>query len=88
MDRKEIKILLNFLENNREHLNPLQLGFLASIKNQYTSTWVLTKRQVDFLYDIKEYIRSKGLEESAFKAEPDRYMAQYSSFDHLTTFNI
>lgn len=88
MDRQEIKILLNYLENNQEHLNTLQHEFIASLKEHYATTGVLTKRQVEFLYDSKEYIRSLILKEAVHESESDKYIAQYSSFDHLTAFNI
>ncbi len=88
MDRQEIKILLNYLENNQEHLNTLQHEFIASLKEHYETTGVLTKRQVEFLYDSKEYIRSLILKEAVHESESDKYIAQYSSFDHLTAFNI
>lgn len=88
MDRKEFKFLLNFLETNREHLNTLQLEFLSSLKKNYNATGVLTKRQVEFLYDAKEYIRYNVLEKSVYESEADKYQAQYSSFDHYTPFKM
>jgi hypothetical protein len=88
MDRQEFKILLNYLEINQEHLNTLQNEFINSLKGQYETTGVLTKRQVEFLYDLKEYLGSINLESDKRDSEPDRYAAQYSSFDHSTTFNL
>ena len=88
MDRLEFKILLNYLENNQEHLSTLQHEFIASLKEHYETTGVLTKRQVEFLYDLKEYIGSLVLEEDVRETDSDKYAAQYSSFDHSTTFNL
>jgi hypothetical protein len=88
MDRQEFKFLLNYLENNREHLNTLQHKFIVSLKDNYNATGVLTKKQVEFLYDTNEYIRSQVLEMSVHESESDRYAAQYSSFDHFTQYKI
>lgn len=88
MDRKEIKFILNYLDNNLEKLNTLQLEFLATLKKQYNATGVLTKKQAEFLYDLKEYIPSLAQDKPVFESESDNYRAQYSSFDHLTAFNI
>jgi hypothetical protein len=88
MDRQEIKSLLNYLENNRENLNSLHRELLASLKEHYTATMFLTKRQVEYLYEMKEYITSPGLEEAVYESESLKYQAQYSSFDHLTSFRI
>ena len=88
MDSQEFKILLNYLENNREHLNTLQNEFITTLKENYNATGVITKRQVEFLYDSKEYIRSLVLKEAVRESESDKYVAQYSSFDHLTAFSI
>ena len=88
MDRQEFKFLLNYLENNREHLNILQHKFVASLKDNYNTTGVLTKQQVEFLYDTKEYILSLVSEKSVNESEPDKYAAQYSSFDHLTQYRM
>ena len=84
MDRQEFKILLNYLENNREHLNTLQNEFITALKDNYNATGVLTKRQVEFLSDTKEYLRSLVQKEAVHES----YIAQYSSFDHLTPFVI
>ena len=88
MDRQEINFLLNYLENNPEHLNSLQHEFVASSKKHYRVTGVLTKRQLESLYEIKDYIPSLDIRENVYESESDRYQAQYSSFDCLTPFNI
>jgi len=88
MERQEIKILFNYLENNRKHLNSLQHKFLASSNEQYNATMVLTKRQVESLNDMKEYISSMIREEAVYKSGSDFSQAQYSSFDHLTAFKM
>jgi hypothetical protein len=88
MDRQEFKFLLNYLENNREHLNTLQHNFVSSLKDNYNTTGVLTKKQVEFLYDTNEYIRSLVLEKSVHESETDKYAAQYSYFDHLSQYKI
>lgn len=88
MERQEIKILFNYLETNRKYLNSLQHRFIASSNEQYNATMVLTKRQVEHLNDIKEYISSKEQEEAVYKSGSDIYQAQYSSFDHLTAFEM
>jgi hypothetical protein len=88
MDRQEINILINYVDNNREHLNTLEHEFIASLKKNYNATGVLTKRQVEFLYDVKDYIQSMVSEKAVFKSESEIYAAQYSSFDHLTPFNL
>ena len=88
MDRLEFKILLNYLENNQEHLSTLQHEFIVSLKEHYETTGVLTKRQVEFLYDLKEYIGSLVLEKDIHEPESDKYAAQYSSFDHFSAFRI
>ena len=88
MNRQEISILLNYLDNNQEHLNTLQHEFMTSLKKNYSSTGVLTKRQLEFNYDLKDYIQSLLMERSVYKSESDKYVAQYSSFDHFTSFNM
>jgi len=88
MDRQEIKSLLNYLENNREHLNSLHRELLASLKVHYSVTRFLTKRQVEYLYEMKEHIPSPGMKEIVYESELSKYPAQYSSFDHLTSFRI
>jgi hypothetical protein len=87
MNRQEIKFILNYLENNPEHLNTLKYEFLVTLKKQYNTTGVLTKTQAEFLYDIKEYI-SQAPDKAVFESESDNYRAQYSSFDHLSAFKI
>ena len=88
MDRQEIKILINYLENNRKHLNSLQHEFITSVKENYKTTGVITPRQVECLYAMKEYIPSIVLTdaESVHESEPDKYQAQYSSFDSAVTY--
>lgn len=88
MDRQEIKLLLNYLENNRKHLNSLQFEFIASVKENYKTTGVITPRQVACLYEMKEYIPSivAAEAESVHESESDKYQAQYSSFDYAATF--
>jgi hypothetical protein len=81
MDRKEIFFLLNYLENNLKELNSLQHAFIVSLKAQYRSTGVLTQRQVESLYAIKEHILSPSLEKSVPESDSDTYHAQYSSLD-------
>jgi hypothetical protein len=49
---------------------------------------VLTKKQVECLYDMKEYILSTVLEQAVYESGSDIYQAQYSSFDHLTAFKM
>jgi uncharacterized protein YbaR (Trm112 family) len=88
MNRQEIKSLLNYLENNPKYLNSLQHKFIASSKEQFKSTGVLTKRQRECLYQIKEFIPSLIREEAVHESESDKYQAQYSSFDCLTPFNM
>lgn len=88
MNRQEINFLLNYLENNPKHLNSLQHEFITSSKEHYKSTGVLTKRQRECLYQIKEYIPSLVQEEAVYESESDKYQAQYSSFDCLTSFNM
>ena len=84
MDRQEIKFLLNYLENNPEHLNSLQHEFITSLKVHYKATGFLTKRQVEWLHEIKEYIPSMILGNAVYESESDKYAAQYSSLDYLT----
>lgn len=84
MDRQEIKSLLNYLENNREHLNKIQLEFLASLVKLYNATGVLTKKQLECLSDMKEYIPSLMLKDVV--SDPDFYRAQYSSYDNLSPY--
>jgi uncharacterized membrane protein YgaE (UPF0421/DUF939 family) len=88
MDRKEIKFLFNYLENNRKHLNSLQHNFITSSKDYYNATSVLTKRQVECLNEMKDYINSQALEETDLKTGSDIYQAQYSSYDHLSPFRM
>jgi len=71
-----------------EHLNSLQHEFISSVKEYYRSTGVLSKRQVECLYQIKEYIPSLVLEEAVYESESGQYQAQYSTFDYLTPFNM
>jgi hypothetical protein len=84
MDRQEIKILFNYLDNNRKHLNTLQNEFLVSAKKIYNATAVLTQRQLEFLYDMKELISSTLQKEVVF--ESGSYREQYSSYDSLSPF--
>jgi len=86
MDRQEIKFLLNYLESNLKQLNSLQNEFIDSLRESYSSTGVLTKRQVESLYAIKEHIPSLVQE----KTVPDDYQAQYSSLDssNLTYISV
>jgi hypothetical protein len=89
MDRKEIFFLLNYLENNMKELNSLQHKFINSLKVQYRSTGVLTQRQVESLYAIKEHIPSPAMEKSVNESDSDTYHAQYSSFDSTTlSYNV
>lgn len=88
MNLKEIKFLLNYLENNPKHLNSLQHKFIASSLELYRSTGVLTKRQVECLNVMKEYIPSLVSGEAVYESESDTYQAQYSSFDSLTPFKL
>ena len=88
MERQEINFLFNYLVNNQKHLNSLQNEFITSLKNHYNSTGVLTQRQVECLFAIKEYVPSLVMEEVFYESESDKYQAQYSSFDSSIPFNI
>ena len=88
MDRQEIKFLLNYMENHPEHLNSLQHEFIVTLKDHYNATGVLTKRQVECIYEIKEYIPSLVMKEAVYESEYDKYPAQYSSLDYLTSYNM
>ncbi|HEX2976754.1 MAG TPA: hypothetical protein VHO68_12535 [Bacteroidales bacterium] len=84
MDRKEIRLLFNYLVSNSKHLTPLQEEYMLSLKEQYSLTGVLTKRQIESLVEIKEFIPSNTSE------EPDQayeYQAQYSGFDYGTSIS-
>jgi len=85
MDRQEIKLLFNILENNPKHLTPLQYKFLASAKDHYRFTGFLTKKEVDSLYEMKEAITEET--EAVYGSDSDKYLAQYSSFDYGTSYN-
>ena len=89
MDRQEIKLLLNHLENNPKHLTSLQYKFITSLKEHYRSTGFLTKKEVECLYDLKEYLPSAISEETeaGYGSDADKYLAQYSSFDYGTSYN-
>jgi hypothetical protein len=88
MARKEIFLIFNYLENNRGDLNSIQSEYIASLKKQFLTTDVLTKSQVEWLYEMKGYIPSLVMENRVYKSESDNYPAQYSSFDHLSAFRI
>ena len=89
MDRKEIYFLLNFLENNLKELNSLQHKFINSVKIQYSSTGVLTQKQVESLNAIKEQIPIPTLEKTVNESNSDTYQAQYSSFDSTSlSYNV
>jgi uncharacterized protein YbaR (Trm112 family) len=88
MDRHEIKFLLNYLENNRQHLNSLQNKFISSSKENYNTTGVLTKRQVESLYDIKDYIPAMVRGKAVFESDSENHQAQYSSVDYFTPYNM
>jgi uncharacterized protein YbaR (Trm112 family) len=77
MNRKEIKFILNYLDNNREHLETSQHEFLATLKKQYNATGVLTKKQAEFLYDIKEHIPALVQDGAVYGSEQDKYKGQY-----------
>lgn len=81
MDRQEIKFLLNYLESNLKQFNSLQNQFIETSKNNFRSTGVLTKRQVECLYAIKEQIPSPAVEKSVHESDSETYHAQYSSLD-------
>lgn len=85
MDRQEIRILLNYLENNSKQLTALQHKFLSSARDHYRFTGFLTKREVDSLYEIKEAITREA--EPVYASDSDKYQAQYSSIDYGTFFN-
>lgn len=85
MDRQEIRILLNYLENNSKQLNALQIKFLASARDHYRFTGFLTKREVDSLYEMKELVSQES--EAVYASDSDKYQAQYSSIDYGTFFN-
>jgi hypothetical protein len=82
MDRHEIKLLLNYLENNLKHLTSLQCKFIVSLKERYRMTGVLTPKEEESLKEIEELISSQEAE--VVGAESDKYQAQYSSFDYGT----
>lgn len=82
MDRQEIKFLLNYTENYQGHLNSLQLNFLVTLKNLFNATGVLTRKQVEFLYEIKESIPAHSSEESVLQPEYYNYPAQYATINY------
>ena len=86
MDHQEIKFLLIYLDSNGQYLNSLQHKFIASVKESYNATRVLTKRQIEYLYQIKEFILTLVLKEGINESESNKYPAQYSSFDCLTAY--
>jgi hypothetical protein len=86
MDRKEIKFLFNYLENNQKYLTSLQYEFIISLKKHYNTTWVLTKNQVECLIEIKGSIPSRIQLKTAYVHESDKRPAQYSSYDNLLTY--
>jgi len=88
MARKEIILLLNYLENKRGYLSPIQFEYIASLKKHYQATDVLTKNQIEWLDEMKAYIPSLEIEKAINEAEFENYQAQYSSFDHLSAYRI
>ena len=54
MDHKDIKSLLNYLENNSKSFSKLQNEFIDSLKKQYKVTGLLTSVQSESLLNIKE----------------------------------
>jgi hypothetical protein len=86
MDRKEIKLLLNHLENNPKHLTSLEHKFVVSLKKNYMSTGVMTKKDVESLHELKKYVMAPEEAEAVY-ASDDKYQAQYSSFDSGTTYS-
>lgn len=89
MDRQEIKLLFNYLENNTKHLTSLQHKFIASLREHYRSTGFLTKNEVECLNGMKEYMVSVFNQEAedVYGTEPDKYQAQYSTFDYGTSIS-
>jgi len=88
MDRQEIKLLLNYLENNTKHLTSLQYKFIASLKEHYKSTGFLAKKEVESLYEIKELMTSVfSQEDESVYSETDKYQPQYSTFDYGTSIS-
>ena len=89
MDRQEIKLLFNYLENNTKHLTSLQHKFITSLREHYRSTGFLTKNEVECLYGMKEYMVSVFSEEAEdiYGSEHDKYQAQYSTFDYGTSIS-
>jgi hypothetical protein len=88
MARKEIILLLNYLENKRGYLSPIQFEYITSLKKHYQATDVLTKSQVEWLYEMKEFIPSHGLKKAVNETESENYQAQYSSFDHFSAYRL
>jgi hypothetical protein len=84
MDRKELKLLLNYLENNLKHLTPLQNKFIATISEKYRLTGVITKKEVECLSELRDYIIVNSEPVKVFDTESEKYQAQYSSFDYGT----
>jgi hypothetical protein len=85
MDRREIKLLLNYLDSNVKHLSSLQCKFIASLKERYRMTGVITQKEMECLTEMQEMIPSLIKQEAeVYGAESDRYQAQYSSFDYGT----
>jgi hypothetical protein len=85
MNRREIKFILSYLDNNRDHLDSLQTDFVDTLKKQYNATGVLTKSQAEFLY---EYIISLS-PATIFESEPEKYSVPiYSSFDNPVTLGL
>lgn len=69
-------------------MTSLQYEFIDSLKKHYKTTDVLTKMQVEWLYEMKGYIPSMVSEKSVYKSETENYPAQYSSVDYLSRFGI
>lgn len=58
MDYKEIKLLFNYLENNRKNLSGLQLEFIDSLRQHFKITGLLTSIQLESLLNLKEKVNS------------------------------
>lgn len=58
MDHKEIKHLLNYLDNNKKAFSTLQMEFIDSLRKHYKITGLLTTIQVESLYSLKEKVIS------------------------------
>lgn len=81
MNHAEIKLLIKYLEDNREHLTNLQKEFILSVRNQYKLTGLVTPGQVESLATMKEKVIASA---NVAIPEPEMGSSLYSQLQEFS----